>query len=133
METSEKEIQRFQELLASVRSEKETLEAIVFDTQSNLEATHLKKIQLEKDQQELLVKQESLKGQIQRLTRELENSEKNARDIKQSMAQLNENQETEFQNVLINLKKQHDDTIRKLNDEKVRDDPLYSLNFLLFS
>lgn len=119
METSDKEIQRFQELLASVRSEKETLEAIVFDTQSNLEATHIKKIQLEKDQQELLVKQESLKGQIQRLTRELENSEKHARDIKQSMSQQNENQETEFQNILINLKKQHDETIRKLSDEKV--------------
>ena len=119
IEASEKEIQRLQELLASTRSEKETLEAMLFDTQSNLEGIHAKKLQLEKDQQELLIKQESMKGQIQRLNKELENSEKHARDIKHSLTQLSENQEAEFQNVLMNLKKQSEETIKKLNEEKV--------------
>lgn len=119
MDSSEKEINRLQEMLGLTRNEKETLEAILFETQKNLKETHEKKVQLEKDQQELLIKQEALKGQIQRLTRELENTEKLARDIKQNLTQLGENQEAEFQSVLTNLKKQSEDVIRKLNDEKV--------------
>uniref|UniRef100_A0ABD2WUT6 Rootletin-like coiled-coil domain-containing protein n=1 Tax=Trichogramma kaykai TaxID=54128 RepID=A0ABD2WUT6_9HYME len=118
IESGDKEIQRLQEILASTRSEKETLEAILFETQSNLEGMHSKKLQLEKEQQELLIKQESLKGQILRLTKELENSEKHARDIKHSLTQLSENQEAEFQNVVLNLKKQSEEAIKKLNEEK---------------
>ena len=106
-------------MLASMRSEKESLEGNLFDTQSNLEATVMKKNQLEKDQQELLIKQESLKGEIQRLTKELENSEKHARDIKQNFTQMGEKQETEFQTIIMNIKRQSDDAIKKLNEEKV--------------
>ncbi|XP_034942532.1 rootletin isoform X2 [Chelonus insularis] len=118
LETNDKEFQRMQELLASMRSEKETLEGVLFDTQTNLEETHLKRIQLEKEQQELLVKQESLKGQIVRLTKDLENSEKRTQDIKQSLTQQQGNQEAEFQQIVMNLKKQHEDTNKKLHDEK---------------
>ncbi|XP_043473527.1 rootletin isoform X3 [Leptopilina heterotoma] len=118
LEASEKELQRLQEQLASVRSEKETLEGVLFDTQSNLETTHVKKTQLEKDQQDLLIKQESLKGQISRLTKELENSEKRAQDMKYTLTQQSENQEAEFQQIILNLKKQSEDSIRKLNEEK---------------
>lgn len=109
-----------QEQFAGMRSEKETLEGILFDTQSNLEATHAKKTQLEKEQQELLVKLEGYKGEIARLTKDLENSEKRSREEKQSMVQLGANQEAEFQSVLLNLKKQSEDTIKKLIDEKVK-------------
>lgn len=119
LETTDKELQRVQEQLASLRSEKEALEGVMFDTQTNLEATHIKKTQLEKEQQELLVKQESLKGQVIRLTKDLENSEKRAHDIKQSLTQQSGNQEAEFQQIIANLKKQSDDNVRKLNEEKV--------------
>lgn len=60
----DKDIQRLQEVMAAVRSEKEALEAVLFDTQTNLEASEEKKIQLEKEVQDLLVKQEQLKSQV---------------------------------------------------------------------
>lgn len=119
LDSSDKEIQRLQEILASIRSEKENLEATLFDTQGNLENTHQRKVQLEKDQQELLIKQESLHGQIQRLTKELENSEKHVRDVKQSLTQVIENQEAEYQTAIASLKKQSEEAIRNLSEEKV--------------
>ncbi|KAG7207976.1 hypothetical protein KM043_009556 [Ampulex compressa] len=118
LETHEKEFQRLQEQLASMRSEKETLEGVLFDTQTNLETTHVKKTQLEKEQKELLIKEESLKGQVTRLTKELENSEKHAQNIKHTLTQQSGNQEAEFQQIVSNLKKQSDDNIKKLHDEK---------------
>ncbi|XP_032664691.1 rootletin isoform X3 [Odontomachus brunneus] len=118
LETNDKEFQRVQEQLASMRTEKETLEGVLFDTQTNLEATHVKKTQLEKEQKELLIKQESLKGQITRLTKELENSEKRAQDIKQSLTQQSGDQVAEFQQIISNMKKQSEDNIKKVNDEK---------------
>ncbi|XP_012287068.1 rootletin isoform X2 [Orussus abietinus] len=118
IETNEKELQRLQEQLCAVRSEKETLEAVLFDTQTNLEATHIKKVQLEKDKQDLLIKQESLKGQVARLTKELENSEKRAHDIKQTLTQQCGNQEAEYQQIISNMKKQNEENVKKLSDEK---------------
>lgn len=59
LEANDKELQRLQEQLASLRSEKEALEGVLFDTQTNLEATDTKRAQLEKDQQDLLIKQAS--------------------------------------------------------------------------
>lgn len=108
-----------QEQLASMRTEKEILEGVLFDTQTNLEATHIKKTQLEKEQKEILIKQESLKGQVTRLTKELENSEKRAQDIKQSLTQQSGDQVAEFQQIISNMKRQSEDSIKKLNDEKV--------------
>lgn len=118
LESHEKDLQRTQELLASMRSEKETLEGVLFESQTNLETTHAKKVQLEKDKQELLIKQESLKGQIARLTKDLDNSEKRAQDIKQNLTQQRGNQEAEFQEIIVNLKKQNEDNCKKLNEEK---------------
>lgn len=112
-------MQRYQELLASLRSEKETLEGVLFDTQTNLEATHVKKSQMEKEQQELLIKQESLKQQVSSLTKELEISEKRAQDMKHNMIQQSEQRETEYEQVIFNIKKQNEDAIKKLNEEKV--------------
>lgn len=108
-----------QEQLASMRTEKEILEGVLFDTQTNLEATHIKKTQLEKEQKEILIKQESLKGQVTRLTKELENSEKRAQDIKQSLTLQSGDQIAEFQQIISNMKRQSEDSLKKLNDEKV--------------
>lgn len=108
-----------QEQLASMRTEKEILEGVLFDTQTNLEATHVKKTQLEKEQKETLVKQESLKGQVARLTKELENSEKRAHDIKQSLTQQSGDQMAEFQQIISNMKRQSEENTKKMSDEKV--------------
>lgn len=102
-----------------MRSEKETLEGVLFDTQTNLENMHVKKTNLEKEQKELLVKQESLKGQVERLTKELDNSEKHAQEIKQSLTQQSGDQEAEFHHIISNMKKHSEDNIKKLNEEKV--------------
>ena len=119
LEANEKELQRLQEQLASIRSEKEGLEGILFDTQTNLEATDTKRTQLEKELQDLMVKQEALKGQICRLTRDLESSEKRAQEMKASLTQQAGAQEAEFQQVIANLKKQNEETVRKLTEERV--------------
>ncbi|KAF7987174.1 hypothetical protein HCN44_011480 [Aphidius gifuensis] len=118
IETNDKEYQRMKELLASMKSEKETLEGVLFDAQTNLESIHSKKIQIEQEQKDLLIKQETLKGQISRLTTNLNNSEKINQEIKQSLTQQKTNQEIEYQNIIVNLKKQNDDNLKKLNDEK---------------
>jgi rootletin len=119
LEANEKELQRLQEQLASIRSEKEALEGILFDTQTNLEATDTKRTQLEKEQQELMVKQEALKGQICRLTRDLESSEKRAQEMKATLTQQAGAQEAEFQQLIANLKKQNEETVRKLTEDRV--------------
>ena len=119
LDTNEKEIQRLQEQFASLRSEKEALEGVLFDTQTNLESTDLNRLQLEKDHQELLVKQEALKGQICRLNRDLENSEKRAQEMKASLTQQAGTQEAEYQQIITNLKKQNEETVKKLTDERV--------------
>ena len=119
LETNEKEFQRMQEQLASTRTEKEILEGVLFDTQTNLEATHVKKTQLEKEQKEILIKQEGLKGQVTRLTKELENCEKRAHDMKQSLTQQNSDQMAEFQQIISNVKRQSEDNMKKMSDEKV--------------
>lgn len=114
----DKELQRTQELLAALRSEKEALEAVLFDTQTNLEASDDKKLQLEKEQQELLVKQEALKGQVTRLTKDLERSEKRCHDIKNSLTQQSGVQEAEFQQTVNKLKKLSEENIKKLTEER---------------
>lgn len=108
-----------QEQLASIHTEKETLEAILFDTQTNLETMHTKATQLEKEQKETLIKQENLKGKITQLMKELENSERHAQEIKQSFAQQNSDQTVEFQQIISNMKKNSEDNLKKANDEKV--------------
>uniref|UniRef100_A0A8D8VW00 Rootletin n=1 Tax=Cacopsylla melanoneura TaxID=428564 RepID=A0A8D8VW00_9HEMI len=118
IEANDKELQRLQEQLASLRSDKESLEAILFDTQSHLEQSEVKKEQLEHDVQELLVKQESLKGQVVRLTKDLEDSEKRSQDTKASLVQQASSLDAEYQNQISNLKKQNEESVAKLTEEK---------------
>ncbi|XP_026278331.2 rootletin isoform X2 [Frankliniella occidentalis] len=118
LEANDKDIQRLQEQLASLRSEKEALEAVLFDAQTGLEATDNKRAKLEKENQELLVKHEGLKGQITRLTKDLENSEKRAREMRASLLQAAGNQEAEFQQQIAKLKSTIEETVRKLTDER---------------
>lgn len=107
-----------QEQLASLHSEKEALEAVLFDTQTNLEASDIKLTQLEKEHQELLIKQENLKSVVARLTRDLENSERRAQEIKASLTQQAGTIEVEFQQTVANLRKQNEETVRKLMEDK---------------
>ena len=65
-----------------------------------------------------MVKQEALKGQICRLTCDLEGSEKQAQEMKTSFTQQAVAQEAEFQQVVANLKKQNGETMRKLAEER---------------
>lgn len=60
-----------------------------------------------------------MKGQVTQLTKELENSEKRAQDIKQSFTQQSGDQVAEFQQIISNMKRQSEDSIKKINDEKV--------------
>lgn len=115
----EKDFQRMQEQLASLRTEKEALEGLLFDTQANYQATHLRKSQLEKEQQDLLIKQESNKGEILRLKKELDNSERRCHDVKQSLTKQCGDQEAEYHQLLLNLKKQNEENMKKLIEEKV--------------
>lgn len=118
IDTCDKEVQRLQEQFAALRTEKEALEAVLFDTQTNLEASDVKKFQLEKEQQDLLVKQEALKGQIARLTKDLERSEKRCQDVKTSLMQQAGNKEAEFQQMIAKLRNQNDENIKKLTEER---------------
>lgn len=111
-------MQHLQEQFAALRSEKEALEAVLFDTQTNLEASDIKKLQLEKEQQELLVKQEAYKGQISRLIKDLERSEKRCQDVKISLTQQAGNKEAEFIQTVTKLRNQNEDTIKKLTEER---------------
>ncbi|XP_048516967.1 rootletin [Dendroctonus ponderosae] len=118
MDAMDKEIQRIQELLAAVRSEKEALEAVLFDTQTNLETSEDKKTQLEKDVQELLLKQEQFKCQVTKLSKELERSEKKCAEIKSSMAHQAGNKEVEFKQTVEKLRQQNEDNVKKLTEER---------------
>lgn len=114
----DKELQRTQESLAAQRSEKEALEAVLFDTQTNLETSDVKKMQLEQEQQELLVKLEALKGQVTRLTKDLERSEKRCQDIKNSLTQQSGAQEAEYQQTINKLKQQNEENVKRLTEER---------------
>jgi rootletin len=85
IEAQEKELQRLQEQLAALRSEKESLEAVLFDTNTTLEATEIKKDQLEREFQELLVKQESLRNQVARMNKDLDNCQRRGQEMKVQM------------------------------------------------
>lgn len=118
IEGQDKEYQRLQEQLAALRSEKEALEGVLFDTNTTLEATEVKKNNLEREVQDLLIKQESMKNHILRLNKDLENSEKRAQDMKVQLTNAAANQEAEFLQKIANLKALGEENIKKLNDEK---------------
>lgn len=83
-----------------------------------MEACENKKFQLEKEAQEHLVKQEALKGQIARVTKDLERSEKRCIEIKNNLTQQLGNQEAEFQAQVNDLKKLNEDNVKKLTEER---------------
>ncbi|XP_073992313.1 ciliary rootlet coiled-coil, rootletin isoform X3 [Rhodnius prolixus] len=118
LEGHEKEIQRLQEQIASMRADKEALEATLFDCQTNVENLDTKRNQLERDQQELLVYQESLKGEISKLKSDLESSEKKAQETKTALLQQSGSMEGEYKQTIANLKKKMDEAVAKLSEEK---------------
>ncbi|XP_055617320.1 rootletin [Toxorhynchites rutilus septentrionalis] len=118
IEGHEKELQRLQEQLASLRSEKDSLEAVLFDTNTSLEEAEAKKDALERENQDLLIKQESHKALIARLNKDLENTERRAQDIKIQLTNAAANQEAEFLQKLSNLRTFGEENIKKLNEEK---------------
>lgn len=109
---------KFQEQLAALRSEKEALEAVLFDTNTTLEATDNRKNQLERDVQDLLIKQENLKSNVQRLTKDLETSERRAQEMKINLTNAAANQEAEFRQKIAQLQQMGEDSVKKLNEEK---------------
>lgn len=66
----------------------------------------------------MLVKQEQLKSQIARVTKDLERSEKKSLEMRNSFTQQSGNKEMEFKQTIDKLKQQNDDTVKKLTDER---------------
>lgn len=118
IEANEKEIQRQQEHFASLRSEKETLEAVLFDTNTNLEAATNRNEQLDRDVHELLTKQEAMKNKILQLTKDLETCNRRAQEMKTQMTNAAANQEAEFLQKVNYLKALGEENLRKWNEEK---------------
>ncbi|KAL9897900.1 ciliary rootlet coiled-coil, rootletin isoform 1-T1 [Glossina fuscipes fuscipes] len=113
----EKETHRLQELLASLRSEKESLDAVLFDTNTSLEATEEKRAQLEKELQEALVREESFKNNVVRLQKELEQSQRRAQETKTQLTNAARAAENEFNQTISNLKASAEETAKKNSDE----------------
>lgn len=118
IEAQEKEIQRLSEIGACMRSEKESLEAVLFDTNTTLESTDIKKDQLEHEIQDLLVKQETLRNHLARLNKDLENCERRSQEMKLNLTNAMSNQEADFLMKINTLKVLGEDSIKKLQEEK---------------
>lgn len=118
IEASDKELQRLQELLASLRAEKESLEAVLFDTNTTLEATENRKDQLDRDVQDLLVKQETLKNHVARLAKELEASERRAQETRLALTAAAAAADAEHKQRYAQLLQREEDAIRQLTEEK---------------
>lgn len=59
-------------------------------------------------------------GQVARLTKDLENSEKKLRDTRNSMSQQSGKKEAEYQQIITNINRTTTQNITKLKEEKVR-------------
>lgn len=114
------------------------MEAVLFDTNTTLESTEIKKDQLEREVQDLLIKQESHKSHITRLTKDLENCERRAQvsyspkycqcsinistfyfqEMKLQLTNAASTQEAEFLQKISNLRTLGEENIKKLNEEK---------------
>ncbi|XP_050349623.1 rootletin [Nymphalis io] len=114
----DKDKQHLLEQLASIRTEKDALEAVLFDTANMLEDAESKRTKIEHDLQETLVQQENYKGQIARLTKDLETSEKKLRETRSTMSQQSGKKEAEYQQVITNLNRTTTENITKLKEEK---------------
>lgn len=118
IESNEKEIQRQQEHFAALRSEKEALEGILFDTNTNLEASQSRCEQLDREVHDLITKQENMKSKIAQLTKELDNNGRRLQETKTQMNNALRNQEAEFLQKVAYLNSLGEDNMRKWNDEK---------------
>lgn len=118
IESHEKEIQRQQEHFAALRSEKEALEGILYDTNTNLEASQNRCEQLDREVHDLITKQENMKSKIVQLTKELDNSERRSQEIKIQMNNELRNQEAEFLQKVAYLNTVAEENMRKWNDER---------------
>lgn len=118
IEALEKEIQRQQEHFAALRSEKEALDGILFDTNTNLEASQNRCEQLDREVHELITKQENLKSQINQLRKDLEGSERRAQETKVQMSNALSNQEAEFLQKVAYLKSLGEENLKKWTDER---------------
>lgn len=118
IEAHEKEIQRQQEHFAGLRSEKEALEGILFDTNTNLEASQNRCDQLDREVHDLISKQEAMKNKIAQLTKELEQCDRRLQETKVQMNNALSNQEAEFLQKVNYLKQLGEDNLKKWNDEK---------------
>lgn len=118
IEGHEKEIQRQQEHFAALRSEKDSLEGILFDTNTNLEASQNRCDQLDREVHDLISKQETMKNRISQLAKELEQSDRRLQETKSQMNNTLSNQEAEFLQKVNYLKSLGEDNLKKWNDEK---------------
>lgn len=118
LEAQEKELQRLQEQLAALRSEKESLEAVLFDTNTTLEATEIKKNHLEREFQEVLVNQESLRNQVVRMNKDLETCQRRAQEMKVQLTNAAATQEADFLQKIAQLKGLNEENVKKLSEEK---------------
>ncbi|EDW81196.1 uncharacterized protein Dwil_GK11156 [Drosophila willistoni] len=113
----EKDTHRLNELLAALRSEKESLESVLFDTNTTLEATEEKRSQLERELQEALVREESLKNQVARLQKELEQCQRKAQETRTQLANAARAAESDFNQKIANLQAAAEDAAKRHGDE----------------
>ncbi|ALC47431.1 Rootletin [Drosophila busckii] len=113
----EKDTHRMNELLAALRSEKESLESVLFDTNSTLEATEEKRSQLERELQETLVREESLKNHVARLQKDLELCQRKAQETKTQLLNAARAAECEFNQKLASLQTLAEDAAKRHGDE----------------
>uniref|UniRef100_A0A1A9X182 Rootletin-like coiled-coil domain-containing protein n=1 Tax=Glossina brevipalpis TaxID=37001 RepID=A0A1A9X182_9MUSC len=113
----EKETHRLQELLAVLRSEKQSLDAVLFDTNTTLETTEEKRAQLERGLQEALVREESLRNNLTRLQKDLEQCQRRAQETKTQLTNAARAAENEFNQTTSNLKISAEETAKKHCDE----------------
>ncbi|XP_034661483.1 rootletin [Drosophila subobscura] len=113
----EKDTHRLNELLAAIRSEKESLESVLFDTNTSLEATEEKRSQLERDLQEALVREESLKNHVARLQKDLEMCQRKAQETKTQLLNAARAAESDFNQKIANLQAAGEDASKRHGDE----------------
>ncbi|XP_017084108.2 rootletin [Drosophila eugracilis] len=113
----EKDTHRLNELLAALRSEKESLESVLFDTNTSLEATEERRSQLERDLQEALVREESLKNHVARLQKDLEQCQRKAQETKTQLLNAARAAESDFNQKIANLQACAEDAAKRHGEE----------------
>lgn len=91
---------------------------MLFDTNTNLEASQNRCEQLDREVHDLISKQETMKNKILQLNKDLENSERRLQETKNQMNNALSNQEAEFLQKVNYLKSLGEDNLKKWNDEK---------------